>query len=289
MIKKKNKNNDELIDIYNLIIGISKNWLLIICLTSLFALAGYFYNNLTKPTIRTYSELKIVYPKAINFTSSKFLDNYFVRTEIEKIYRDTLLSRNNFKKFISKSNKYKSLIIKDKINQIITNFDTQFFLVKEKEDTYRLHFPENINGQELLLDYFNFSNIEASNKIFDSMIMQLNKIMSDHIENLNIAKEINLQEPLMLGSSGEIIFNLEYIPIYFNGSKVLKIIVEQLKKDKLELLEKKLINYDTPIIDGPAPSVNVTIKKFNFMYIGLLVGLLFSIVLAGIREKIKSI
>jgi hypothetical protein len=287
MSKKKIKHNDELIQIINLIIGISKNWLLIICLTSLFVLAGYFYNNLTKPTIKFYSELKIAYPKAINFSSSKFLDNYFLSPEIEKIYRDTLLSRNNFKKFISKSNKYKSLISKNIINQLITNFDTQFLLVKD--DTYRLHFPDKINGQELILDYFNFSNIEASNKIFDSMIMQLNKIMSDHIENLNIAKEINLKEPLMLGSSGEIIFNLEYIPIYFNGSKVLKIIVEQLEKDRIELLEKKLINFETPIIDGPAPSVNVSIKKLNFMYIGLLVGLLFSIVLAGIREKIKSI
>lgn len=303
------------INISKVIKKIQRNKSLILLPSLIFMFFGFIYGSVQPKIFKT----EVVYNKApaYSFVSYAFLFDYEKNIEsnelhdslydeiflAEKIaeyfnkeFKINLLSIDNLNLFFEQNNKIDSFKLKLKKKKIASKeyFREKrekfrpVFINKNNHNKFFLFYEKPLQGNEFLNDYL----LYTKRKTELNFIKQMSKIIEDKLniydQNLRIAKKIDLENPVLVSleeNKKKIYLGVEPKSLFYKGTKVLN---EEIKNLNIFLNKLKNFNLDYDIyLEKSSSSYIVSKSSKFFVFIGLVVGLIFSLFTLFIRSNLR--
>lgn len=306
-VKNKKFSSDE-IDVVEITLTLWKEKFLIFTITLSFVFLGYIYAIFQPkvyqstivlrdaPTVEfiKYSyflplgrDTKILYLKQNQY------DQSLINSAFNDNFKMNLTSITLLKDFVDqyvKSDKFKSFLKTNNINNkdYFKEFQNDFIIKKKKgsKNQYSLNFVKPFIATEFLNDFVIHVKQITENIFKKQLIRSINNEIEIYNRNLDIAKTINLENPVM--KSGNMIGESfdKSNELFLRGSKVLtkqKLYLEKL----LNETKNFTVNYN-PIIDNPLDTIQISKSISFYLFIAFLIGFSFSLFAIFIKGIIKT-
>jgi LPS O-antigen subunit length determinant protein (WzzB/FepE family) len=290
------QNNE--IDLFKLILTISKKKFLIACISLIFGVAGYIYAanqpKIYQSTIVVLDPQVMMFEKYHNFFSYlKNPSNSQIIVEAYNIeFKIKLSSTDNFFKFIEQNKKIDQLksYLKNNNVDLQEYFKKKFEFKKENNShlslsKYLSYYTLNYEGpliyQKFLEDYIIFTKGQVD-ALFDEYIKNiiLNEIKDLEI-NYEIAKKMELENSSL--ETRKIIELEANYPIYYKGKKVISDYILILKRILAEEKYKK--NDFNPILDSSSTMKLIAAPTFYTSAISFFFGFILSLLIVIFRDN----
>lgn len=281
---------DDLIDIGKLFKSLWKDKFIILIIGVIFSIMGYFYGESlpryyeTKINIRsTPKYLFEVYDSVYN---SGGTETYGAKNYYNEEFLLLLGSSETMDKFIKQNNQYLNLLPHIYQGTIIINQNKKVQKIRPHTITYKIVVTESSKNNDFLNDYVMFVKRETMRNFKKQSTILINSKITEHKRNLEVASEINLENPILKSMvEGNTVVN-EPEALFYRGSKVLKKQLGHLESLKSEIDEFSL-NYDL-ILDKASPLVLISTPSKNYIILGFLIGVFLSFVILPFRNSYKK-
>ncbi|MDA7564808.1 Wzz/FepE/Etk N-terminal domain-containing protein [Pelagibacteraceae bacterium] len=215
---------------------------------------------------------------------------------LEDEIHQKLNSFDNLDQFVKQNdsiNSFKALIKKKQISAKDYFFQgNKFGPEKEKnkilKNRYYLNFPKELKGDEFLNEYVLFTFQKSQNLIKNQIVSIFSSLKNDYENNLVIAKQLNIQEPILqqkLQDRSLFMIN-EPKELYYSGTKVIQNEINILNKLIAEAKDFKL-NFN-PILDRAYKPIIISVSPLKFVILGFFVGLILSMICIFLRDLFKA-
>jgi hypothetical protein len=305
-MKKNHSYSAEDIDLSEIIKTLWSEKILILSISLIFMVVGYVYGALQPKIYKTETILRDapsylfeVYRPYIGLQEGQGIGLQEQRqgTGIAKKFNDefklNLLSIDTLAQFVEKNNTINDFknYLKEK-NITSRNYFRERFehvIIDNKTiylNKYSLTYSKPLPGESFLEDYIIFAQ-QQTIAIFKQQLAQiiLDQI-NIHQQQLEIAKIIELEDPIFKSTvkgRGEV---NELGTLYYNGTKVLAL--KMLHLNKLFNETKNLtLNYN-PFLERPSFSVLMTKSPTIFAILGLILGLFFSFIIIFAKNYLND-
>jgi len=304
------KNNlyiaDNEIDLRDLIKKIWKKKTLILSISIIFGLAGYFYTLLKPQEFK--AEILLKNPPAQIFEPYNLLRGNYTNTNTNTNTNTTntnnvivgqfisdfklnFLSLDNLQSFIEESREFDNFKRHLKSENISAQdyFANKIGEVKDRNITiankYFLNYTKELDGPLFLNKYAEFAKKKTIVDFKSVLKLSLLNTINNHQEALEIAKKIDLENPIIKTTSQQQVLLALNEPeaLFYKGTKVLSENLIYLKK-KLIILENDQFNYN--IISQKTIVQKLTSERIVFY--SILFGILFSIIIIIFQPILKS-
>lgn len=308
-MKKNNPHlNDDLINLSDFFNKLWKGKIIIFTISVLFSLTTYFYHA-NKPTVRQH-QIEVVIknpPKRIfiffnyledfkninNSSSNNFYDDYILTLE------KNLLSFDNLQNFVDQNQKIDNFKNFLKLNNISTKqyFKDKFGKFKKEQIIYPnkffLIYDDNLEKpDEFLTDYIVFVQKNNLKDLKNDLKYFAELAIRDLEKALQIAKSIDLTDPVLKSKSQSQILTYEPLSLFYRGTKVLTQQINYLEIFK-EKIEFEQFNYD-PFLEKPlkAPfvnqiSVSPSINPVTYAFYSFTLVFFISIIIIFFKSKFR--
>jgi LPS O-antigen subunit length determinant protein (WzzB/FepE family) len=204
-------------------------------------------------------------------------------------YNLNLLSYDNLNDFLEQSkieelNGLKKFLISNNISSRAYFADGNFGLYtsdkKENVIKYFVHFPYEKGGDIFLNNYIIFTKNKTLNTFKNKLRLLLEDKITNYEENLEIAKKLNLLEPVLIRPQSD------NDGLYYKGSKVL---IEEIKFYKIlkKNLDNNTLDYN-PILDVATSPYKVN-KVYKYYYSAVTFSIFLSFVIIFFRTKFRKV
>ena len=302
------KNNsylaDDEIDLGSIIKSLWKEKILILSISIICGLLGYFYA-LSKPqefkteiTIKNpptqifepYNLFNINNNNSNSSNSSSSSSNNIAGQFISD-FKLNLLSFDNVQNFIEESREFDNFkgYLKSRNISVEQYFIyNKFGEVKEKNiiipNKYSLNHSKELDGAIFLNKYVEFIKKKTIFELKNNLKLTLLNIINNHQEALEIAKKIQLENPIIKTTSQQQVVN-EPEALFYKGTKVIS--------ENLNYLNKRLIKLENDQFNYNAILQKALIKKnpINltlYFALGLMLGLFLSLVIIFFKGILKN-
>jgi len=284
---------DNEIDLKEIVLTLWKEKYLIIIFTLTFAVAGYIYGTL-KPTVYQSTISLRDAPSSIFNKSDLFISQTQQSTEKISValnytneFKLNLITLDNLIKFFEQNkelDEFKSYLKKNNI-KTATYFQGKFQAVYGNKgnflNKYTLIFSSPLPGEKFLNDYIVFTKQVTVVEFKERLKESIKNEIKVYDQNLEIAKSINLENPILKSfAEGNSVVN-EPIALFYKGSKVLSLQKSYLEKF-LEEIDNFTLNYN-PILEQASNPIILTKSPSIYMVIAFALGLFISFVVIFIR------
>jgi len=291
---KQNSTNmqDGEINLKEIIQKLWKKKFLIFFVSLIFTVTGYVYGvfqpKIYKSEIILREAPNDLFKLNIFFFNTQYKD---VITDLNEEIKLNLLSRDNLIKFYESNNKITDLknYLKEKNISTSSYFGENFkyitFEKKNNDNRYILTFPEHLLEKNFLDDYIVFTQKEILT-IFKKRLIQ--KIMDyDTIIKINfeIAKDINLVDPIPLYENNSSIDIYDTSKLFYSGTKLLSLQSKYLNA-LINQIEYSKIEYD-PILQKSSKELLISNPPKLFASMGFLLGLFFLFIIYFAKNILK--
>lgn len=199
-------------------------------------------------------------------------------------YHSLLQSKDNLKKFIN--------IFQIKNNIVFDPKHTRIERIALEKDAvsmkYILISNHQIMGQTFLNNYIVYSFDKSSDIFKQRLMVLLNAVRTHYIKNLNIAKKIQIDSPVIAENiiTSKSYEHVEFPALFFLGSKVLSYQIENIN-NLIQNIDSKKIDYNI-ILD--TATIGTPISKNSIIYILLatIFGFVSSIFFIYIKTLVKK-
>jgi LPS O-antigen subunit length determinant protein (WzzB/FepE family) len=304
------KNNtylaDDEIDLGNIIKSLWKEKILILSVSIICGLVGYFYASLKTKEFKTEITLKnpptqIFEPYTLSNThisppsnnnNNNNNNNNYIAGQFISDFKLKLLSLDNLENFIEESREFDNFkgYLKSRNISAKQYFSGQKFgEVKEKNiiipNKYFLNHSKELDGAIFLNKYVEFIKKKTTVEFKNNLKLTLLNTINNHQEALEIAKKIQLENPIIITSSQQQVVN-EPEALFYKGTKVISENLNYLNK-KLIKLENDQFNYNYIIDKGIITPIN-TMSLYFYFQIGLFVGFFLSFIIIFYKRTLKN-
>ena len=288
-MKSKNiSNDDDLIDIGKLLKSLWKDKFIILLISACFSVAGYFYGgsqpqyfettikirSVSKSAFKEYNDIKLV--NGDTFSVDEVFNKEFL------LLLDSSVTLDKFSKKNTENEKFISHIIKRNLS---INYNKNTKLIKPHTIDFTITLAEKLESQNLLNDYVMFVKDEALNDFRNQILSLLRSKILIYQNNLEVAQEINLKDPILLTMPDVNSVVNEPKTLFYRGSKVLEKQLEHLR-----LLEKNTIQHNldyNPILDKASPLVLISTPPKKLIIPGFFIGIFLSFFILIIRNSAR--
>ena len=288
-MKKKNTYlADDEIDLGNIIKLLWKKKILILSVSIICGLLGY-YNASLKPQ-EFKSEITLKNPPRQIFETYKLLNSNILE-EFNSNFNLNFLSLDNLQSCIEESiefDNFKEYLKSRNISAKQYFIGKSFGGVKEKNiiipNKYFIVHSKELDGTIFLNKCVEFIKKETIREIKKNLKLTIENRINHYEEALEIAKLINL-ENLSIRSLENLSIRSEE-SLFYKGSKALTQDVINLKK-LFQKLENDQFNFDL-ILDKASSTVSKNVNVSSFFVSGLFLGFLLSLAIIFLKEILKK-
>ncbi len=296
-MKKSNTHlTDDEIDLGDLIRKLWKEKILILFISIIFGLLGYFYQ-LLKPD-EFISEITLKNPPTqifepynlFNIYNNNNNNNNNIDAQFISDFKLNLLSSDNLKGFVEESREFDNFKRHLKLRNISAK---EYFVnkkigeVKENQiiipNKYFLKHSKELDGAIFFDKYVEFIKKKTIVEFKNNLKLTLLNTINTHQEALEIAKKIQLENPI-IKTTGQLLVVTEPEALFYKGSKVLSENLNYLNK-RLIKLENDQFNYNT-ILQKALTLKNPKSLNLYFVF-GLILGLFLSLAIIYLKNILK--
>jgi LPS O-antigen subunit length determinant protein (WzzB/FepE family) len=299
-MKSKNQTlSDDEIDLKEIILTLWKEKFLILIITLIFTVAGFIYGTLKPKVFETLITLRLA-PEVLFEKYRPFIaiqqqqqqqqqQQISIASNFNKMFKLNLLSFDSLTNFVEQNKKldeFKSYLKKNNIDVrsyfrgeyrlepvIVPKKKNKYF----KENQYSLILSKSLPYDEFLNDYFIFIKKKTESEFKEEMIDKIVVEIEIYKQNLEIAKKIDLQNPMLKSIAEGYSSTAEPNALFYKGSKVLSQQLIYLEK-LLEETKKLNLNYNPILEKASSPIIEsqsiVIFISFAF-FLGLFLSLIF--------------
>ena len=298
-MKKSNTHlTDDEIDLGDLIRKLWKEKILILFISIIFGLLGYFYQ-LLKPH-EFISEITLKNPPTQIFepynlfniytTNNNNNNNNNIVLQINSDFKLNLLSLDNVQNFIEESREFDNF----KRHLKLRNISAKEYFANEKigevkenkiiiPNKYFLKHPKELDGAIFFDKYVEFIKKKTIVEFKNNLKLTLLNTINTHQEALEIAKKIQLENPIIkIPNQQQVVTEPE--ALFYKGSKVLSENLNYLNK-RLIKLENDQFNYNI-ILQKALTYEEPKNLPLHFVF-GLILGLFLSLVIIYLKNILK--
>ena len=291
-MKSKNiSNDDDLIDIGKLLKSLWKDKFIILVISAIFSVMGYFYAE----SLPKYYSTEIKIRSTHKYLFDKY-DSLYMHNEKNKVYgaKDyynqefvlLLESSETIDRFIKQNKKYNDFLHYIYETKLTNNKNKKTKKKISSLITLELVLTEKFDDKDFLNDYVMFVKQETEKNFKNQTFILLNSKIADHEKNLEVANEINLENPILKSMvDGNSVVN-EPEALFYRGSKVLKKQLIHLRNLKSDIKEFS-IDYNL-ILDKASDLVLISRPSKNFIIPSFLIGMFFSFFILIIRNSLRK-
>ena len=299
------KNNlyitDNEIDLRDLIKKLWKEKTLILSISIIFGLAGYFYTLLKpqefkaeillkNPPAQIFEPYNLLRGNHTNTSANTNTNNVLVEQFISD-FKLNFLSLDNLQSFIEESREFDNFKRYLKSENISTQeyFANNIGEAKDRNITiankYFLNYSKELDGPLFLNKYAEFAKKKTIVDFKNVLKLSLLNIINEHQEALEIAKKIDLENPIIKTTNQQQLLLALNEPeaLFYKGTKVLS--------ENLIYLKKRLIKLENDQFNYNIISQKTIVKKLsskNIVFYSILFGILFSIIIIIFQPILKS-
>jgi LPS O-antigen subunit length determinant protein (WzzB/FepE family) len=301
------KNNtylaDDEIDLGNLIKSLWREKILILSISIICGLAGYLYASFQPQEFRTEFKLKnppiqIFEPYIVSNikNNNKNNDNININNNIaEQFISDfelDFLSLDNLRNFIEESREFDNFkrYLKSKNISVKQYFSgLKLSQVKEKgiiiPNKYFLNHSKELDGSIFINKYVEFINKKTIVEFKHVMKLSILNTINNHQEALEIAKKIQLENPIIKTTSQQQVV-IEPEALFYKGTKVLEENIINLNKKMMKLENDQFVF--NIMSQKPMTLPNDTKSLTLYFALGLMLGLFLSLVIIFFKGILKN-
>jgi LPS O-antigen subunit length determinant protein (WzzB/FepE family) len=291
------KNNTYLvkdeIDLRDLIKKLRKEKILILSISIICGLLSYYYAFLKPQEFETQIILKDPPPQLFEPYNSFMLNknDKSIFQQFIHDYKLSLLYSDNLESFLEESREFDNFkgYLKSRNISAKKYFFNTISVANEKNiitsNKYLLNHSKELDGAIFLDNYVEFIRKKNIFDLKNNLKLALQNSINENLEALEIAKKIQLEDPIAKINQFNVVTN-EKKDLFYYGTKVLSENILYLNK-KLVKLENN--NFDYNII--LQKSTTVPHNKINFLLyfaIGLISGLFLSLGIIFLRSILKN-
>jgi LPS O-antigen subunit length determinant protein (WzzB/FepE family) len=302
------KNNtylaDDEIDLADLIKSLWREKILILSISIICGLAGYLYASFQPQEFKTEIQLKNpptqifepynLFNINLSISNNNNKNNNNNNNIVEQFISDfklNLLSLDNVQKFIEESREFDNFKGYLKSRNISANeyFVNKIGEVKEKNiiipNKYFINHTKEFDGAIFLNKYVEFIKKKTIDQLKNNLKLTLLNIINNHQEALEIAKKIQLENPIIKTTSQQQVVN-EPDALFYKGTKVIS--------ENLNYLNKRLIKLENDkfdfniILQKSITSYKNSMSLSLYFIIGLILGLFLSLVIIFLKDFFKE-
>lgn len=313
---KKNNTHlaDDEIDLRDIIKSLWREKIITLSVSIICGLVGYLYtffqpqefkteiiiknppSQLFEPYSYAYNKTKLIYNNNYNLNNNNMNlnNNNMIVEQFISDFKIKFLSLDNLQNFIEESTEFDNFkgYLKSRNISAKKYFQNKIGEVKEKNliipNKYFLFFTKELDGDFFLNNYAHYIKKKT---VFDLKrnlklsIMNTQNLYENALEN---AKLINLENPILKSMSNSNTSQVVNEPddLFYKGSKILSQEIINLKKILIKL-ENDQFNFEI-VADKPLTSQVNKMLGLQYFVIGLIFGLVFSIVKVFFRIQIKN-
>ncbi len=281
--------DDDLIDIGKLFKSFWKDKFIILVSSAIISVIGYFYGASLPKYFETTVKIRSA-PKSI-FKEYNDLFIYNLETDIsadEYFNKEFLLlldSSETLIKFFQQNTEYAELSPDIYQGTVSINQNRKTKKITPYTINYSLKLIKKFKNQEFLNKYVLFVKKETETEFKKQINNLLVSKINDHKKNLEVAIEINLENPILTSMvDGNSVVN-EPEALFYRGSKVLEKQLMHLKDLKSKINEYSL-NYNL-ILDKASPIAQISTPAKNFIIPSFFVGMILSFFILLVRNSYK--
>lgn len=289
---KKNNTNlaDDEIDLGNIIKSLWREKILILSISIVCGLVGYFYG-LSKPQeLRT--EILLKNPPTGIFEPYNLFNNNNQVGQFMSDFKLNFFSLDNLESFIHESREFDNFKTYLKLKNISAKeyFKNKIGEAKEKNliipNKYFLFFTKELDGDIFLNNYAKFIMKKTVFIMKKNLELSIGNRITIFENSLEKAKLINMENPILksMNNTSQVVYEPENL--FYKGSKILSHDIIYLKKLLIKL-ENDQFNFDF-ILDKP---LNFPVKKMSYLAffgIGLTLGIFLSLVIIFFKSILKN-
>jgi LPS O-antigen subunit length determinant protein (WzzB/FepE family) len=298
------KNNaylaDDEINLEDLIKSLWREKIIILSISIICGLLGYFYG-LSKPQeLKTEIILKnppaqIFEPYILfninnnNNNDNNNNNNNNIAGQFISDFKLNFLSLDNVQNFIEESREFDNFkgYLKSRNISVAQYFNHKFGEVTEKNviipNKYFLNYSKELDGAVFFNKYAEFIKKKTIAELKNNLKLILLNTINNHQEALEIAKKIQLENPI-IKTLGQLQVVNEPQPLFYKGTKVISQNLDYLNK-RLIKLENDQFNYNI-ILQKALTLKNPTSLPLYFV-LGLILGSFLSLVIIYLKNILK--
>ena len=290
------KNNtylaDDEIDLGNIIKSLWKEKILILSVSIICGLVGYFYASLKAKEFKT--EITLKNPPTQIFEPYNLFNNNNnnnIAGQFISDFKLNLLSLDNVQNFIEESREFDNFkgYLKSRNISVEQHFiDYKFSEVKEKNiiipNKYSLNHSKELDGVIFLNKYVEFIKKKTIVEFKNNFKSTLLNTINNHQEALEIAKKIQLENPIIKTTTSQQQVVNEPEALFYKGTKVISENLNYLNK-RLIKLENDQFNYN--VILQKALTLKNPINLSLYFVLGLILGSFLSLIIIYLKNILK--
>jgi LPS O-antigen subunit length determinant protein (WzzB/FepE family) len=292
---------DDEIDLRDFIKKLCKEKILILSISIICGLLGYFYASLKSqefkieitlknPPTQIFEAYNLFNPNNNNSNNNNNNNNNNIAGQFISDFKLNLLSLDNVENFIEESREFDNFKRYLKSRNISTKQyfrDHKFGEVNEKNiiipNKYFLNRTKELDGAIFLNKYVEFIKEKTIVEFKNNLKLTLLNTINNHQEALEIAKKIQLENPIIKTTNQQQIVN-EPEALFYKGTKVISENLNYLNK-RLIKLENDQFNHN--IILQKALTIKNPISLPLYFALGLILGSFLSLVIIYLKNILK--
>ena len=291
------KNNsylaDDEIDLGDIVKSLWKEKILILSISIICGLLGYFYG-LSKPQ-EFKTEIILKNPPIQIFEPYNLLNNNLSNNNLSNNnlsnnitgqfisdFKLNLLSLDNVQNFIEESREFDNFkgYLKSKNISVVGEVKEKNIIISNK---YFLNHPKEFDGAIFLNKYVEFIKKKTIVEFKNNLKLTLLNTINNHQEALEIAKKIQLENPIIKSTNLQQVI-IEPEGLFYKGTKVISENLDSLNK-RLVKLENDQFNYN--IILQKALTLKNPINLPLYFALGLILGSFLSLIIIYLKNILK--
>jgi len=292
------KNNaylaDDEINLEDLIKSLWKEKILILSISIICGLLGFFYG-LSKPQeLRTEIILKNppaqIFEPYILFNNNINNNNNNIAGQFISDFKLNFLSLDNVQNFIEESREFDNFkgYLKSRNISVAQYFNHKFGEVTEKNviipNKYFLNYSKELDGAVFFNKYAEFIKKKTIAELKNNLKLTILNTINNHQEALEIAKKIQLENPIIKTTGQLPLVINEPEPLFYKGTKVISQNLDNLNK-RLIKLENDQFNYNI-ILQKALTLKHIPSLRLYFV-LGLILGSFLSLVIIYLKNILK--
>jgi len=280
-------NNNE-IDLADLVITLWREKILILSISIICGLLGYFYA-LSKPQ-EFKTEITLKNPPIQIFEPYNLFNNNDTAQQFISNFKLNFLSLDNLQSFTEESREFDNFKEYLKLRNISSKhyFVNQIGEAKDNNiiipNKYFINHSKELDGAIFLNKYVKFVKKKTTVEVKNTLKLTILNSISLHLQALEIAKKIQLENPIIKTPSQQQIVT-EPEALFYKGTKV---ITENLKylNTKMIKLENEQFDYNIILEKSITHAINPVSSSLYFA-LGLMLGSFLSFVIIFFKNKLK--